>query len=332
MPTMTLQQLRVLVAVVERRSFTRGARAVFMTQSAASQHVRSLEHTVGTPLVERIGGEVVPTHAGEGLVRYARELLRLAADAERFVAALRDGRAGRLALGACGSAVYLVPALVSGFRAAHPDVDVTLEVLPRQALREAVARGAVDAALMSGPVRPGGGADLAAQPLCADRLVLAVPPASPLLSAAALAPYPLERAAAQPLVAPAESAPSWRLVERWALAHGVELRPALRLDHVDTVKRAVEAGIGVAFLSAWVIEREVALGTLRVVPLAPPPPARHYELVRRAAGRVDAPLQTFLRFAPDYLGRRLPPHVTDGADAAPERAPAGGRLPRAQVA
>ncbi|MGH2355457.1 MAG: LysR family transcriptional regulator [Chloroflexota bacterium] len=329
---MTLQQLRVLVAVVEQRSFTRGGQAVFMTQSAASQHVRSLEQALGMPLVERIGSEVVPTRAGEGLVSYAREMLRVAADAERFVTSLRQGRAGRLVLGASGSAVYLVPALVSGFRASHPDVEIVLQVLPRQSLREAVSGGAVDVALMSGPVRHAG---LAVQALCPDRIVLAVPPASPLLPAAALAPHPLARIAEQSIMALGETAPSWQLIDRWAASHGIELQPAARLDNADAIKKAVEAGLGVAFLSAWVVEREVALGTLRVISVDPPPPVRPYELVRRAARRVDEPLETFLRFAPEYLRRRLPSHVVERlTDQAFDGAPAGFRpLPTAaQVA
>ena len=306
---MTLQQLRVLVAVVEHRSFTRGAQAVFMTQSAASQHLKALEGDLRTRLVERIGGEVVPTRAGEALVGYAREMLRVAADAERYVSALRDGGAGRLVLGASGSAVYLVPLLVAGFRAAYPGVEVRLEVLPRARLREAVAAGSVDVALLSADSEAsatGQGADLVARALCPDRLVLAVSPVSTLLPAAALAPLPLERLAVEPLVAGADPSPSWRLVERWAGTHGVELQPALRLANVDAAKKAVEAGIGVAFLSAWVVEREVALGTLRLVPLNPPTPARRFELVLRRRRQPEPPLDAFLGFAPEYLATRLP--------------------------
>lgn len=309
---MTLQQLRVLVAVLEQRSFTRGAQAVYMTQSAASQHVRSLEQALGTPLVERIGSGVVPTRAGEGLVRYAKEMLRLAGEAEEFISALRQGKAGRLVLGATGSAVYLVPALVAGFRTVHPDVELSLQVTSRQAMQEALAAGEVDVAMMSGPVRQAG---LASQVLCPDRLVLAVPPASPLLPAATLAPSPLTRIAEHSLIAPDEAAPSWRLVERWAEAHGVELRPALRLETPDAIKKAVEASLGVAFLSAWVVEREVALGTLRVIPVDPAPPTRSYELVRRGDRHAAEPLQSFLRFAPAHLTRRQPTHVLDMAGA-----------------
>jgi DNA-binding transcriptional LysR family regulator len=320
---LTLQQLRVLVAVAEHHSFTRGAQAAFMTQSAASQHVRALEGALGMPLLERAGGETVPTRAGEALLAYAREILRLTAEAEDRVSALRDGRAGRLVIGATGSAVYLAPALVAGFRAAHLGIEVGLEVLPRAALLAAVAQGAIDAALVAGPLdaRP----DLIASPLCPDRLVLAVPSSSALLPAAALGPIPLARLANETIVASGTAtdvSASWRTVERWAAQHGVELRPALRLDGVDAVKKTVEAGIGVAFLSAWVVERELALDTLRVAPLDPPAPVRHFQLVRRrprndadqvgastgvgAVGAADPALEKLLIFAPEYLARHVP--------------------------
>src|SRR5688572_26727745 len=160
-----------------------------MTQSAASQHVRALEGALGTVLLERAGGEVLPTQAGEALAGFARDILRLATDAERHVAALREGRAGRLALGASGSAVYLAPALIAGFRAAHAGIEVGLEVRARAALLAAVAQGTLDAALVAGPVGPvasaaaanGDSPELESHVLCPDRIVLAVCPTSPLL-------------------------------------------------------------------------------------------------------------------------------------------------------
>src|SRR5688500_5642241 len=166
---LTLEQLRVLVPVLEHRSFTRGAQAVCTTQSAARQHIRALEGALATSLLERAGGEVAPTRAGGALATFARDILRLATDAERHVAALRDGRAGRLVLGASGSAVYLAPALVAGFRAAHAGIDVGLEVRPRAALLASVAQGAIDAALVAGPLAPDA-PDVEAHTLCPDRL------------------------------------------------------------------------------------------------------------------------------------------------------------------
>ena len=374
---LTLQQLRVLVAVLEHRSFTRGAQAVYMTQSAASQHIRALEGALGTSLLERVGGEVSPTRAGEALAGFARDILRLASDAERHVAALRDGRAGRLVLGASGSAVYRAPALVAGFRAAHAGIEVGLEVRPRATLLAAVAQGAIDAALVAAPVGPSdwtgagkphggdwrdeevrrtrdasalgppttaGPLDFDALPLCPDRLVLAVSPTSPLLPLAALGPIPLSRLTEETIVAADNQgapSPSWRAVERWATGHGVELRPALRLAGVDAVKKTIEAGIGVAFLSAWVVEREVALGTLRVVDVDPPAPLRHYALVcRRSNGQrsaglphnaaADPALDALVRFAPDYLSRHVPATVL-AASIRPDRAELSQPVPFAQL-
>jgi DNA-binding transcriptional LysR family regulator len=287
---MTLQQLRVLVAVVEEGSFTRGAQAVYMTQSAASQHVRSLEQALGVVLLERTGSAVLPTSAGSGLVRYAREILRTAADAERFVGAMRQGRGGRLALGAGGSAVSLVPQLVAALRAAAPEVEVALRVAPRGDLEEGAARGTLDVAALSGPARRPG---LETAPLCADTLVLVAAPGTALLPAAALAPVPLSRVAEQPLIAPPASSRSWRLVSRWAEGQGVVLRPSLRL-----------------------------------VPVAPDVPLRRYELAYRAGRELQGPLAALLRVAPAYFRRRLPPgtNTGEGVPGAEEQIGAPGRV------
>jgi DNA-binding transcriptional LysR family regulator len=308
MTAITLQQLRVLSAVVEQRSFTRGARALHMTQSAASQHIRSLEQALHASLVQRIHGDVLPTRAGAGLLQYAREMLRLAADAEQHVAALRDGASGRLVLGACGSAVYLVPGIVSAFRAAYPQVQVELRVADREALCDTVASGAVEVALLSEPM---GDARLEAHPAGPDRLVLVASPAAALVVPGALAPLPLERIAAQPLIAPPPGSLAWELVARAAGERGLTLRPSLRLESPEAIKKAVEAGLGVAFLSAWVVEREVALGTLRVLPTTLPPLTRRFVLAHAATRPPDALLRDFLAFVPNHLARVLPPPVLE---------------------
>jgi DNA-binding transcriptional LysR family regulator len=108
----------------------------------------------------------------------------------------------------------------------------------------------------------------------------------------------------------------------------VELRPALRLDGPETIKRAVEAGLGVAFLSSWVVEREVTLGTLRLVPVSPDVPLRRYELAYRAGRDLQGPLASLLRVAPAYFRRRLPPGtgMGEGVPGAEEQIGVPGRV------
>lgn len=322
MSVLTLQQLRVLAAVLEHRSFTRGAQAMYMSQSAASQHVRALERALGMSLVERGTGEIVPTRAGEGLLRYATEILRLSDDAERYVASCREGRGGRLILGASGSAVYLLPPLLAAFQIARPELDLDLRLLLRSEIPGALDTGTLDVAIASGPAS---GANVETRVLCPDRIVPVVSPVSVLLSAAAVAPLPLERIASGPLIAPV-APPSvsgsigsrhvglsrcWQAVEQWALSQGVPLHPTLRLEGVDAVKKAVEAGLGLAFLPAWTVEREIALGTLRMVPLDAPPLYREYVLAYHADREIDETLRAFLDLAPAILRSKLPQVVAD---------------------
>jgi DNA-binding transcriptional LysR family regulator len=327
----TLQQLRVLAAVVEHRSFTRGAQAIFMTQSAASQHVRALEQALGAALVQRGGNEIIPTRPGEGVVRYAQEILRLADDAERFVASCRAGHAGRLTVGVTGSAVYLVPTLLAAFRTARPGIEVTLQILPRGDLPAALTGGTLDLALASGPVIA---PRIATHSLCPDRIVLVSPLGSAVLPVADLQPVSLQRIAGLALIAPASGGPvngtlrlaepslCWQHVERWASAQGVLLRPVLRLEGVDAVKKAVEAGIGLAFLPVWAVEREIALGTLRLVPVDAPPLLREYAMAVYEDRVPDELLQAFLEFAPDHLRARLPRPLVEAFQEMHQASPA----------
>jgi DNA-binding transcriptional LysR family regulator len=162
-----LELLKTLVCVADEGSFTRAASRVHRTQSTVSQQVRKLEQTVGKTLLlrDRAGSNVVATADGELMLAYARRLLAMADEAELALTAPRAARVLRLGIPEDFDVVRLT-VLLAGFAASHPEVRLETASGMSADLRERLASGDLDVALIKR--EPGDGPCLAAWP---ERLV-----------------------------------------------------------------------------------------------------------------------------------------------------------------
>src|SRR5579863_341017 len=114
MPQPTLRQLRTFLAVVEAGGISIAARALNLTQPAASQQLRELERALRVRLLERAGGKVLPTAAGVALLEPARRAQAAVDDAVAVTAAHRTGEAGRVRFGTGATAcIYLLPPVLA---------------------------------------------------------------------------------------------------------------------------------------------------------------------------------------------------------------------------
>ncbi|WP_246632273.1 LysR family transcriptional regulator [Pseudonocardia nigra] len=172
---MDLADLRLLVAVAEHGSFTRAATRLRYTQSAVSRRVAGLERAAGVPLFRRDARGVRLTAAGAALHRHAQVVLRAVDDAAAAVAAVRDGTAGPLRIGAVPTAnAALVPRALARLEERHPDVEVRLREGGSVGLASAVAAGELDLAVVFAvPVEPARDVELVE--LVRDPLLVAMP-------------------------------------------------------------------------------------------------------------------------------------------------------------
>ena len=287
-------RLRAFAAVARRRSFTRAAEELFVSQPAVSKHVASLEAQLGTLLVARGARVAGLPPAGELLAGYVLRAEALLANAHRALAAGGDAEVGTLALSASGiPGTYMLPEIVARFHELHPAVAIDFRLSTSGGTLDLVRRHAVELGIVGGLVVP---PELEAEPLLEDDVVLVGPPA---LGGRRLAPRDLE-----PLtwVTREEGSATRRAVEaaRWGMGLH-QVRP-LELPAWEAVKLAVSSGAGIAPISRIGVERELAAGTLveldvprwrlrrtislvtaRDVPLTPPA-GRFVELLRESVG------------------------------------------------
>ncbi len=258
----TLDQLRIFVAVGEREHVTEAARALNVTQSAASAAVAALEERHAIKLFHRVGRGIVLTELGHAFLDEARAVLARADAAERMLAEFGGLRRGTLRVVSSQTiAAYWLPALVATFRRRYPEIEVML-ALGNTALAAAMVHdGAADLGIVEGTVDD---PFLAEWPVGEDRLVLVSAP-----------PAEADRIDA-----------AWLREARWVMREpgsgtrstfnaavrrlGVDpdsLRVALVLPSNESVRTAVEAGAGVAALSSLVVAPALQAGTLKALPL-----------------------------------------------------------------
>ena len=256
----SLENFRLVVfrAVAEQRSFRKAAEELYLTQPAVSLQVKALESDLGVQLFDRSGTSAQLTPAGEVLLEHSRRVRKLLAHAEHKIAALSGNHAGQLTLGASTTiAQYVLPRMLGEFCAKNPRVFPALISSNTEGIVEAVREGRVTLGFIEGPPRS---REVQTEPFLRDELLLIAPAAHEW---AELPSIHCGELAGAPLLMRERGSGSRRIVEIALDRHGIKKRAlniAMELDSTEAIKSAVEAGLGVGFVSRWAIAKDLRLG------------------------------------------------------------------------
>jgi DNA-binding transcriptional LysR family regulator len=255
-------RLKVFRAVARELNFRRAAEGLYLTQPAVTQQIKALEDELGVALFDRAAGRVELTEAGSVLVEYAERLRSTAEEAVQALAEVSGQRAGELAVGASQTiGQYLLPMLLAGFVRENSRVQVQAVSGNTDEILEALTKHEVEIALIEGPTKR---RDVVTAPFMQDEMVLVAPMGHEFTGH----PITLEMLAAAPLLMRELGSGSRRVVEQALEVVGLrlkEMQVRMTLDTTEGLLSAVEAGLGVTFVSRWGIRNQLALGTLRVV-------------------------------------------------------------------
>ncbi len=257
---MDTRQLAAFCAVVERRSFSQAAERLGVTQPAVSLQVRALEKRLGTQLLDRSGRRVEPTESGWRLYRGAQRLLALEEQIVSDVALSGEGElTGDLVLGAStGPAAIVVPVLLGEFQRENAGVRVFLTVSDTHTVIERVAARELELGIVGASRRHRG---VRFEPFFSDEVILACPSGHPFSGRTVT----LDELRGESIILMQEGAGVRQIVEDALRRRGVRLRDLdvhLELGLQESVRRAVEAGYGVTFISRTAVESDLEAGTL----------------------------------------------------------------------
>ena len=244
-----LRQLRYFLAVAEELHFGKAALRLHMTQPPLSQTILALEELLGAALFLRSRRGVSLSPAGTALLPEARRMLLLARDLPELVRRAAAGEAGRLALAFVSSADYSVlPPFLRAYRAAFPQVQISLQEATSDLQLIALLGGRIDAGLLIPPLPDKAKIDLDYWPVLSEPLILAAP--SGLGGLAGNDPVHLNALPSMPLIIfPRAIAPALHDAIL-AVFHGAGITPEIGQEAIQmqTIVSLVSAGMGFALV------------------------------------------------------------------------------------
>ena len=260
--------------VVRRGSVTGAAQALYLTQPALTARLNALERDIGTRLVVRRRGGVRLTEAGRAFLPYAERALQAVDEGRLVLGELRGGAAGHLAV--CASPIvstYALPAILNRFSQTNPGMQVAVRTGHSEEMINLVKRDEVAVAL----VRAFNDPEIEQLALYEDELVLVVHADHPCGDVVRLSELGREH-----FVLFDRASSYHELTQALFLEAGIAPPGVMELDNVDSAKKMVELGLGIAFLPHVAVADEVRGGRLRIVALADrTPPRRPIVAVRR---------------------------------------------------
>lgn len=280
--TITLKQLRYLVAVAESLHFRKAAAACHVSQPALTTQIQELEDRLGVRLIERSRRKVLLTPIGEEIVARAKALLQDVEQIEDLARGRREPLVGPLRLGVIPTlGPYLLPRVLPAVRTAYPDLQLYLREDQTDRLLDRLRLGQLDLLLLALPVNE---AEVEAMPLFDEPFVLAAPPEHRLAKKKKLVEGDL--AGEGVLLLEEGHCLRDQALSVCRLAGAVE-SDGFQATSLNTLTQMVANGLGVTLLPALALETE-ARPDSRIVthPFAGRPPERRIGLVwRRSSGR-----------------------------------------------
>jgi DNA-binding transcriptional LysR family regulator len=305
---MTLEQLRIFVAVAERQHVTQAAQQINITQSAASSAIAAIEERYAVKLFDRVGRRIELTEAGRTFLVEARGVLARAEAAEKVLADLAGLKRGSITIHASQTIInYWLPPFLAQFHSLHPDIQLKLHAGNTKQVAAATRDGSADIGFVEGAIDD---PHLNVRPVDGDRLAIVVAPSHPLAKRGVLESDDL-------------------LTTKWVLRENgsgtrsefetalkarsmtlSDLDIALELPSNEAICAAVEAGVGATAISHLVAQAGIQTG--RLVALEFSLPKRSFFILHhreRYASRAELALLELFEAGGDAPDRRRREHT-----------------------
>lgn len=291
-------KLKIFCTVTETKSFSKTSRIVHLSQPAVSLQIQALEEFFGTKLFDRTKSVATLTPAGEVLYKHAKHVLEHYDDIQKEIGKITGMIKGGIAIGASTTlGNHVLPRVIIDFKKEHPKIKISMTVGNTKRISDLVASGLVDFGLAAGEITK---STVKSEPLLTDELVLIVPPMHPWAKSKGLSILDITR---EPFILREEGSGTRQTIEEFLSSHGIGIRDlhvALVLGSTESIKEAVEAGIGVSIISKWAIKKELENGRLKQAALKEGKIPRSLSLILPAKSDFSLTVQEFLLFVKRY--------------------------------
>jgi len=261
---LNFHQLHIFHTVADRGSFSAAAQALYMTQPAVTMQVQSLEEYFGTKLFMRSTKKIELTEAGKVLLPYAKRSIDLIRDTDQAMTSFTQQQKGRLLLGASLTiGESILPRWLGPFGKEYPNIGISMKVMNTTHLIEEIETHQLNFAIIEAPIQHH---DMHIEAVMEDELVLVVPADHPLTKLST--PLSLENVLKYPFILREQGSGTRQVMEDKLIENGYDpqqLQIVMELGSTGAIKSAVEAGLGISFLSVSSVKHEAALGLISVL-------------------------------------------------------------------
>jgi len=248
---LTLRQLRALAAVHQHRSVTAAAKQLHLTQPAVTLQIRNLQALAGLPLIQRTSDGMLLTDAGREVLALTRQIEAAIASSETALDMIAGKTAGRISIGAVSTAKYFVPFAISGFSRLYPNVEIALSIGNRQEIGTALRGYDLDIAIMG---RPPVDISMDTHLIGDHPHVIIAQTGHRLARKARLKLLDLRE---ETFLTREPGSGTRGLMEQLFESGGVVPKIGMAMSSNETIKQAVIAGLGIAFISAHTVATEL---------------------------------------------------------------------------
>ncbi|MBE3562018.1 MAG: LysR family transcriptional regulator, partial [Ktedonobacteraceae bacterium] len=272
-------------------SYVRAAEELHFSQPAVSAQIRQLEEAMGVKLFDKIGRKTHLTQAGEELYLYSQKIFSLIEEATETMEALRSPHYGRLSVGADTTVgTYVVPKLLGKFHQMYPNVEITLEVVNRVYLVDALVNNRVDMVIMGKiPTE----VPVFVAPFAPNELVIVAPPTHRL---AGVTRIPFAEIAREHFLLREMGSGTRAALESAFQEAGFPLQVSMQMGNNSAIKQACAAGLGIALISRVAIDMELETNRLVILDVEGFPIMRQWRLVHLKDKNLSAPARAFKHF------------------------------------
>ncbi len=265
------RQMRAFVAVARRGNFTQGAKDVFLTQSAVSHAIKSLEEDLGVPLFQRVGRRAVLTPAGERLLQHCEEILNKMQHARTDLSQMPETGRQCLRIGAPMTVCqHILPGVLRKVQQEHPHCGLRVETGDNPQLLGQLLSGRIDLAIM---VEPEKRPDVVFEPLFQDEMRFVMLPDHPWASAREIT---AEAIGETTLILANKATRTYGLVTGYFRMSRIPFPRCIELGSIESIKELVKNGLGVGVVAEWPIRGELERGELVTRPLGVRPLTRQW--------------------------------------------------------
>jgi len=264
----TLQQLRILKAIVSEKSFTRAAEILFMSQPSLSKQIKTLETRLGILLLNRENNNISLTEAGKVFIQYSERILALCEESCRALNDIKNGERGGLTVGASQTiGTYLMPRVLALFAKNYPQINLKIHVDSTRLIAKHVINQKIDIAIVGGNIPEELKKNLNIESFVEDELILIIPKSHPF---AIKKRKKINKDDLYHLnfITLNSTSTIRRFIDDILIQNNIETKQfniIMQLNSIEAIKTAVSLGLGAAFISFAAVEKEIKLKTVEII-------------------------------------------------------------------